>query len=81
MGATPSSGVGSTPRSGKCERRGWEGRRKEGVTLDLNTTNSLCSSDFRSFGGVVCRVPYAVKAELTLSIRRVLIALLKIHKN
>ena len=63
----PSSGVGSTPRSGKWESRGWEGRGKEGVILDLNTTNSLCSCDFRSFGGVVCRVPYAVKAELTLN--------------
>lgn len=78
---TPSSGVGSTPRSGKWESKGWEGRGKEGVTLDLNTTNSLCSCDFRSLGGVVCRVSYAVKAALTLSIRWVLIALLKIHKN
>ena len=38
---TPSSGVGSMPRSGKWEHRGREGRGRDRVSLDLNNTNSV----------------------------------------
>lgn len=49
---TPSSGVGSTPRSGKWERKG---RGRDRVSLDLNNTNSvLVISDLLGEGSAPC---------------------------